>query len=299
MTPKTSMEYQKLAEHFLKTKVNGELTLTNIKAALVNNASHYRPAYWRRLRRAIKHTLNMKGNKKAAGVIGSLKNPITIENSKISHLKKAKQKRVKQVIESDHNILMSHFKERSDYPLMGALYISWLLGCRPSEMPYLQLLDDQHVCILGAKKTDDGSRGMDRTLQIDATSYKLLEHSIVLLNIEIHKADYDPARAIHRLQRRLQTATKSIWPKKKHHISFYSYRHQMGSNLKSSGMTAEAIAAFMGHQSVNSIDSYGDKRAGKSKALPCPTQVSIASVRNVTPKPFKLKSNYKTNIRNN
>lgn len=282
MTPKTSLDYQKLTEHFLLTKVRAPLSLSGIESALLDSALDYRPAYWRRLKRAIQHTLEHYGWNKAAKIIGALQNPITVPNSPLHKLKKPKQKRVKGVSQEEHEKLLKHFINKNDCQMLGALEIVRILGCRPSELGYIKLLSDRAIFISSAKKTEDGQRGLDRTLRLDKENHKRFLRAYSLLNLGYSTKTHDSNVIIKRLQRRLQTATKSLWPRRQHHITFYSYRHQLGSDLKSSGLPPHTIAAIMGHQSTVSIERYGDKRSGSIRMLPFPTQATINGVR--TPK---------------
>jgi len=281
MTPKTSLDYQKLTEHFLLTKVRAPLSISGIESALLDSALDYRPAYWRRLKRAIQHTLEHYGRNKAAQIIGALQNPITVPNSPLHKLKKPKQKRVKRVSQEEHEKLLKHFINKNDCQMLGALEIVRILGCRPSELGYLKILSDRAIFISSAKKTEDGLRGLDRTLYLDEETHKRFVRAYYLLNLD-STTTHDNSVIIKRLQRRLQTATKSLWPRRHHHITFYSYRHQLGSDLKSSGLPPQTIAAIMGHQNTTSVERYGDKRTGTTRMLPFPTQATINRVR--TPK---------------
>lgn len=284
MTPKTSNDYQKLTEHFFLKKLKTPLSISGIKSALLDSALDYRPAYWRRLKRAIQHTLEIHGRFKAAKVIGALKNPITEPDSPLSKLKKPKQKRVKRVSQEEHDKLLNHFIKKSDSLMLGALEIVKILGCRPSELFNLKLLGESTVFISGAKKTEDGLRGLDRTLILDDKTFKRLLYAFNLLNLG-SSLTTDKTVVIKRLQRRLQTATKSIWRRRHHHITFYSYRHQLGSDLKSSGIPPKSIAAIMGHQSTVSVDSYGDRRSVTGRhVFPSPNQQTINKVRTPTSK---------------
>jgi len=288
MTPKTSIEYQKLTKHFLTTRLVHPLNITTLESALLNAALDYRPAYWRRLKRAIHYTLELYGRHKAADAISKLTNPVTIKNSPLNSLKKPKQKRVKRVTTSEHHKLMAHFNSKCDPQMLGALEILRILGCRPAELANLTLLGDQTVHVEGVKKTQDGQRGLDRTLFLDKEAYDQLVNAFRLLNS--HSVD-DISKVVKRLQRRLQTATKALWPRRKQHITFYSYRHQLGSDLKSSGLPATTIAAVMGHQSTVSVGTYGDSRSGSLRLLPTPTEETINKVRTPTsrqsgPRPY-------------
>lgn len=279
MTPKTSLDYQKLTEHFFLTKVSSPLSISSIESALLDSALDYRPAYWRRLKRAIQHTLEHYGRKKAAKIIGTLQNPVTAPNSPLQKLKKPKQKRVKRVSQQEHEKLLKHFISKNDCQMLGALEIVRILGCRPSELVYIKLLSDRTIFISSAKKTEDVLRGLDRTLCLDEETHKCFVRAYSLLNLEYSTTTHDCSVIIKRLQRRLQTATKSLWPRRHHHITFYSYRHQLGSDLKSSGLPPQTIAAIMGHQSTASVERYGDKRNGITRMLPFPAQATTNKVR--------------------
>jgi hypothetical protein len=81
------------------------------------------------------------------------------------------------------------------------------------------------------------------------------------------------------LQRRLENATKALWPERRHRITFYSYRHQLSSDFKRSDMSRVELAAIMGHQSVDSAKSYGDRRKGKGRVSLQATIDTLQSVR--------------------
>ncbi|MEH8130446.1 site-specific integrase, partial [Aeromonas veronii] len=61
------------------------------------------------------------------------------------------------------------------------------------------------------------------------------------------------------LQDKLRAAGKSLWPARKSLPTFYSWRHQMGSELKASGLDRQRIAYIMGHQATSSVDKYGNR----------------------------------------
>jgi hypothetical protein len=60
-------------------------------------------------------------------------------------------------------------------------------------------------------------------------------------------------------------------------------RHQMGSDLKSSGLPPEEVAAVMGHQSTASASVYGFKVSGRGSVAVKPTGATVAKVRKVCP----------------
>ncbi|EPG3483471.1 TPA: site-specific integrase, partial [Pseudomonas aeruginosa] len=66
---------------------------------------------------------------------------------------------------------------------------------------------------------------------------------------------------------RLRKECRVLWPRRKQHPTLKSFRHQLGSNLKASGESDEAIAYMMGHQSIESISVYGNRRSGAGHKL--------------------------------
>lgn len=69
----------------------------------------------------------------------------------------------------------------------------------------------------------------------------------------------------------------------------------MGSDLKASGMNREEVAAIMGHQSVDSVDVYGNSKTSQRKPTIRATAESIAAVRKTTLKtpPYQIKTKNK------
>lgn len=63
------------------------------------------------------------------------------------------------------------------------------------------------------------------------------------------------------IQDRLARHCKALWPARKHHPSLYSWRHQMGTKLKASGLDRRSVAYIMGHQSTDSVNRYGNRSA--------------------------------------
>jgi len=258
MKEKTRLEYLSLAQHFLDTRLDGyPVTSETIIDALIYCAPEYRPAYWRRLRRALALQQIEAGYESSAKKIAGTVNPVTAQGASVALAakKKPKQKRVKSVNRKEHKKLITHLKDVEDGPCSAAVMLAFWLGCRPVEMPTIQLLGDNHILIPSAKKTKD--RGLDRTLAINSSVYVIIEKLLPLL---VHD-DVGKTSDMNRIQRRLQRHVKKLWPARKHHISLYSYRHQLGSDLKASGKSSIEISTIMGHQNVNSVDVYGNRRS--------------------------------------
>jgi hypothetical protein len=279
MQQKTKDAYIKLAANFYKTRFseNEDLTAHSVSKKLIECAADYRPAYWRRLRNALEHDQKRRGFDKAADKIKKLKNPLTTEGViKQNPAVKPKQKRVKSVSIDEHHLIMQNVKD--DRPLAAALYISNLLGCRPAELGGLELNNDG-VTIIGVKKSTELKRGLDRKILLEAQQVRLIANAIMILRREQNKKE--GGDWVHRLQRRLDTVTKSTFPKRKSQITLYSYRHQKGSDLKASAMDRVSIAYLMGHQSTNSVDSYGNRKTGSGRAILKPCSEGLAAAQSV------------------
>lgn len=108
-----------------------------------------------------------------------------------------------------------------------------------------ELVAIHRIQIKGAKKTRDGQRGLDRVLHVDEHVPLLVEKWLELFEFERNKKDCAPDRAMRRIQRRLENATKALWPEREYQITLYTYRHQLGSDIKGSDMSRVDGAALM------------------------------------------------------
>jgi len=284
MNEKTKQDYLKLAQYFLQRRlIDNQISLTpkNIRQALTACAKEYRPAYWRRLRCALVTQQRETGFTKQAELIKAVRNPITLADAseQTKALKKPKQKRIKTVTKDQHQLIYRAVKQNNDKALLAMFEIARILGCRPIEMLSLQLGRNNEVFIDGAKKTENGLRGLDRTVILTDHQYDIIERCHSVLHEELHTRRLNKSQFIKRLQRRLDTVTKKIWPRRKHRITLYSYRHLMGSDLKASGKSRVEIATIMGHQSVDSIDVYGNKSTSTRRPTLRGSQDSMERVR--------------------
>jgi len=289
MNKKTKSDYLKTASSFINKNLIYKgiaPTTKTISQAMLYCAKDYRPASWRKLRCALVTQQSEHGFHKTAQTIKHLVNPITANDSpdSIKSQKKAKQKRRKYVTKKEHLLLKRYIENKGDSCLAAAIEIARILGCRPIEIMWMRLRSGNQVFIEGAKKTENGLRGLDRTVVLSEENHNVvLKAHLVLL-------DYRDTNGVtgevlkNRLQHRLATVTKNIWPRRQHQLTLISYRHQMGSDLKGSGKTHEEVAAIMGHQSTDSVSVYGNKRRSNRQLSIKATQESIDSVRKTVPK---------------
>lgn len=255
MRESTSREYKSLARHFITHQVEGAgyaVTPRNITEALKRTAGDYRPAYWRRLRSALAHQQEAEGYKDAAERIRSTRNPITAAGEK----PKRKAARRRHVSGAEWEALVKHANGRGDRALIAALWLSRATGCRPAELPGITVTEHGRVHVPSAKRRDD--RGLDRDLWVtDPDLVRVLRAAADVIQHECREPG-----GVKRLQRRLDTAARSLWPRRKAHVTFYSFRHQLGSELKASGLGDAQVAAVMGHRSVESVEVYGNRKRG-------------------------------------
>jgi len=265
MNKKTQSDYIKLAKNFYETRLaNDDITPKKITDALKNCADEYRPAYWRKLRNALAYEQTVQGFKKSADRINETKNPLTAADAPLMLKRKIKpkQKRVKSIKQDDYSKVLSKLN-KDDKELQAALTIANLVGCRPAEMLNIEVDLPYEITIKGAKINEKGDRGLDRKLTLNYQDTFDIEQAVNTLRMG--DTDNFKTDIMHRIQTRLDTLTKSVFPRRKAQMTLYSFRHQLGSNLKASGLSRVEIAYIMGHQSTKSVSVYGDRRTANSK----------------------------------
>ena len=272
MEAKTKADYISIAENFIRKYVAEPVTPKAITDALIARAGEYRPDYWRRLRKGLEVQQREAGYSKAADRIAATKNPIT-RTKKGRAAVKPKQKRVRSVKPEDTERLINEATRQGLHELAAALYVVAETGARPAELPGITMTDDGVITIVGVKKIADSDdqkgRGADRTLRYGGDIDNMRAALTWMRNADVS-----------RLQQQVRTLSRQVWPTRKWYPSFYSWRHQMGSNLKSSGFTREQIAYVMGHQSVESVDKYGNRRSAKGRVPVVPDEsADLSAVR--------------------
>jgi integrase len=257
MTPATEQAYRKLAEHFYNTRLGDHPpTPKRLADALKECAGEYRPAYFRRLRNAIEFDQHDKGFGDAAIRVAGVKNPITAAGSTAEV--KPKRAAVKRVTDADETQLFKHLIQNKDKDTYYAVRLIGATGARPAELKNM-VIDGDRVTIFGAKKSHDGKRGADRVIVLSPGQAKVIANAIA----HMQTAD------LGKVKDRLRAAGKALWPQRKALPSMYSWRHQMGSDLKASGLSRVEVAYVMGHQSTESVDRYGNAKTARKGAV-CP-----------------------------
>jgi len=256
MEQATQRKCVKMADGFYSKHLGDKPpTLKRIRDALLAVASDYRPGSWRNLRNAIAEAQREAGYNSVADEVRKIKNPITKDWQKDREgtLKKIKKKkpRCKSITDDDAMKLAEKIYDKNK-KLAGIVLASKYTGCRPSELSSIEHIGDDCFRITGAKKRED--RGLDRTIKLPEFEAGQLRQIIKLQCL----ADIDTRK----VGNQLGYYTRELWPTRKARPTLYSFRHQLGSDLKSSKLTRKQVAYIMGHRVTASVDVYGDKRKG-------------------------------------
>lgn len=274
----------KVAERFFRLHCTmPSPTMADIRDTLFIMATLWVPDSWRIVRNAVAFGFENNGQLWQAEAIHSLKNPVTNPDSPsfVKEMKPAKQPQCKKVSDDDYHRILSHLRKKGDLALIGAIHLAYLTGARPAEMLSMKFSPNHRsVFIRTAKQTEDGLRGLDRTLLFNEEDYQHLQMSHEWLKSERKKDVRNPELAMNRIQNRLAEVTKKLWPRRKHRPTLKSFRHQLGSNLKASGWDRKKIAAIMGHQSVESVSEYGNARSATRMPSMGVIEETVAKVKN-------------------
>lgn len=250
-------------------------------SCLYRKAYSYRPGTWRNRRNALAYSFSYQGYEDIADKISAMVNPLTASKATRALVPK-KQTRTHKVSDKDHQKMTTYLQETGDIAVLGAVTLAKIIGIRPTEMRSLKFDDIQKsIFVIGAKKREKGDRGIDRKLLLDSEDYLTVKAAYEQLMTEFNRTDALPERAMKRIQNRLYKQVRKIFNERKSYPSLYSYRHQFGSDLKSSGMDRITIAAIMGHASVDSVNVYGSKRHGGRKMNIDVSDKSLNAVSNV------------------
>lgn len=267
MNESTREQYIKLGAHFI-SKVQEKYGMDDLPPKLYRNellsrAHTTTPAYWRRLRTAYAEWCFNEGYNNSGKQVKALVNPVTA--NKGSALPEAAKKRRKATGLNDKDFAKLY--AGADNATKAVMMVIRQTGCRPSEIASIKAQGFWSYHIESAKKS--AGRGLDRTLVFDTDNrqrVEVLRNSIETLRREAAKDGVPVEVLVERVQRRFDRLAVKTFPRRKLKVCLYSMRHQMGSNLKASGMSRKEIAYIMGHQSTKSIERYGDRRKASGGA---------------------------------
>jgi len=189
-----------------------------------------------------------------------------------------KRKICKSINEKEHFKLLKAAMLNGNDRLISILTVSYYLGIRPVEastLKYEDLDDFLIVNIVSAKQNDNGTRGIDRELYLELESnakYALINAIDTLSGID--------KKEVAALRKRVCRLSRKVFEKRKHPPTLVSYRHQLGSDLKSSQISSSEKSGVLGHFSQKSIEKYGhfNSGGGLKRDLPLASEETIDKV---------------------
>jgi integrase len=252
MNTKTKKEYVSIAFNFYNVRLAGQIIDTDsIWSALLRCAPEYSPNYFKRLKSAIAYHQNAIGNGWTAKVVKNTQNPVKVFPEAFPDFTCNRAQSI--TIEKFYTVL-AHLADKDLKAECAALLLIFRTGARPCELSKI-VVDDGEIFIEGAKKTEKGNRGADRVI-VGITDDLVSDVSSFIGTLKESNKSMDAIRVS------IYKAVKELFPKDKKTISLYTIRHQFGANLKASNMSRIEMAYIMGHQSTESISTYGNKKQG-------------------------------------
>ncbi|MDR0777336.1 MAG: hypothetical protein LBE81_11970 [Azonexus sp.] len=278
--PKTTKSYVSLTKHHLDRMTNQGLKITAKGIADYMKQLAYSgeltKSSWYKLRCALASTQELGGFKDSAERLRALKFPTDAKP-------KPRPRRAKGIDGDDYATLHRELAEKGDSVAWAYLVLARHLGCRPAEVINIagEIDGNATYFIPSAKKRADG-RGLDRFVEI--TDQRALAEVRRAFSI-VQKVPATQRKNLHNVARkRIARTAAGLWPRRAVLPTLYTLRHQMGSDLKASGMSEVECAAIMGHQSTRSIGVYGWARAGRGAVSVRPTRETLARVRKIDPR---------------
>jgi integrase len=167
------------------------------------------------------------------------------------------------------------YEDESKYADILALL--WATGCRPAELEkgisFGKYADGWGFTIQGCKINEEKKRGQEkRVFKLDVVDEQL-KARLEALYKRLYKNDQKPAvfqlseeTTINGLAKYTRRLSQKLWPRRKEHVSPYSFRHALATDLKNAtGLSRSTVAQVLGHRSEASQDAYG-RKGGKSKS---------------------------------
>lgn len=290
VNPTTKHRYHLAANHFYKHYTgNNYFSQYKLANGLTELAKNYPLDTWRAKKCAILFDQREKGLGKNADYLENIFYPDLGDES----AEKSSSSKSKGIPDSDLERLMDEVYKRIDqrdplsirtdekqpnntaiYSLIAAINMARILGCRPNEMLGIKILDDNRVFIPASKKWEKGDRGIDRIVTLENPN----ELQTIKCAIEDLSKEPPHKTGIEAIQQRFNRLAKKVFKKRtiKPIPTLYSFRHQLGSDLKFElnkairngdipRLSREEMAYIMGHQSTASIETYGNFRSGKDR----------------------------------
>lgn len=275
---------------FLRNYYNGPESVIGFIDALITASNKLTKATWNHYRSAFIYAYQQTKYPEVSQHFKKLSYEVARQKLGLTN-KLVKQQHCKKVSEVDHQKIVEalQYFNKDHSALAAVIIIARETGVRPSEIPSMKFSSEfLSISITGAKKTEDGSRGLDRAQLFEKDLFDKIKTAHAIWSDYKHALpDHSTGQAMKLLQNQFAELTKKIWPRRTRRITLKSYRHQFGSNLKASGRDRIEIAAIMGHQSVDSVTAYGNARSSTRAPVIRVSHSSLAGVRKIEQKPCR------------
>lgn len=203
--------------------------------------------------------------KEAIDTLDTLSQSLILNRNEIPKMAplRTSQKKGKVISPEDNRRFQDHLIKRRDegHVAAGVLHdwivASGLIGCRPSEWKDATC-NGRNVRIVNGKSTHGRSHGKYRTVPIDYLPQE--KRDIIIRHISYIAHWSEQGNSFDDLQKGMVNLiyreSRLCWPRKKTHVSLYTFRHQFSANLKATGLDKESIAALMGHASTETAGRH-------------------------------------------
>jgi len=196
-----------------------------------------------------------------------------------------KKPHCRTVKEEQHRQLLFEANKNNNKEVASSLSIAYFLGLRPKEMNRIEYSKEENQLFLfisSAKQNKEGTRSIDRVIKVELND---VDTQSLITDINCLRGLTD--KQIVNMRVRACRLSEKVFKGKKRRPTLYSYRHQLGADLKglktedgSSIVDRKEAAAIFSHRSQNSLNSYGHANAsgGLNRSLPRATESTIRQV---------------------
>jgi len=173
-----------------------------------------------------------------------------------------KRPHCRTVKEEQHHQLLFEANKNDNKEVASSLSIAYFLGLRPKEMNRIEYSEEENglfLFIRSAKQNKEGTRSINRVIKVELND---VDRQRLITDINCLKGLSD--KQIVNMRVRACRLSQKVFKGKKRRPTLYSYRHQLGADLKglktedgSNIVDRKEAAAIFSHRSQNSLNSYG------------------------------------------
>lgn len=235
---------------------------------LIDRRTTLRPASFRKYRSAVVSVLQQQGGLWAAVLWERLRHEGKAARRCDLPRRTAAGKAKSLSSEDQHRLMMWLRGHRGKWDALTEDWLFWSIqtGLRPVEWRDATLhmhTSPVALNVRNARRSNGRAHGDFRTvhLQVDTEAMQALQAFMRRV-----QCDFDFDAAYQGCRRALHRAAHALWPRRHHHPTLYTGRHQFAANAKASGLAPEAVAALMGHAVTETHQThYGKRRCGRGE----------------------------------